>query len=82
MTDLERVPALDEAPYGALFRALQRWMWMGQGSTTYAHYRQMCAYLAARGHAFMTTSALYHEVTEAAAEHAGARAAALDPETA
>jgi len=62
MTDLERVPALDAAPYGALFRTLQRWMWVGQGPTSYDHYRRMCAYLASRGHVFLTATALYGEV--------------------
>lgn len=62
MTDLERVAALDRAPYGALFRALQRWMWVGQGTTSYGHYRDMCAYLGGRGYRFSTTSALYREV--------------------
>ncbi len=64
MTDLLRVPALDEAPYGALFRWLQRWMWLGHGRDTVAFFRQMMGDLRARGFTFETTNGLYRRLRE------------------
>jgi peptidoglycan/xylan/chitin deacetylase (PgdA/CDA1 family) len=64
MTDLLRVPALDQAPYGALFRLLQRWMWLGQNGDTFAFFRRMYAYLRDRGFSFETTNGCYERLTE------------------
>jgi peptidoglycan/xylan/chitin deacetylase (PgdA/CDA1 family) len=64
MTDLLRVPALEQAPYGALFRLLQRWMWLGHGGDTFAFFRQMCAYLRDRGFTFETTNGLYQRIRQ------------------
>lgn len=62
MTDLLRVRALEEAPYGGLFRLLQRWMWLGHGRDTFAFFRQMMGDLRARGFAFETTNGLYERL--------------------
>jgi peptidoglycan/xylan/chitin deacetylase (PgdA/CDA1 family) len=65
MTDLLRVPALDAAPYGALFRLLQHWMWLGNGGDTFAFFRQMMGDLRDRGYTFETTNGLYRRLAAA-----------------
>jgi peptidoglycan/xylan/chitin deacetylase (PgdA/CDA1 family) len=64
MTDLLRVPALEQAPYGPLFRLMQRWMWMGHDGDTFAFFRLMCGYLRTRGFTFETTNGLYERIRQ------------------
>ncbi len=63
MTDLVRSPALEKAPYGRVFRAMQRWMWLGHREDTFAAYQAACDDLRGRGFTFMTTSDLYDQVS-------------------
>ncbi len=62
MTDLVRSPALGEAPYGRVFRAMQRWMWLGHREDTFDAYQGTCDYLRRRGFTFMTTAGLFEKV--------------------
>jgi peptidoglycan/xylan/chitin deacetylase (PgdA/CDA1 family) len=62
MTDLVRSPALAEARYGRLFEWMQRWMWLGHGSDSFATFTTLCTYLRSHGFTFMRTSDLYAQI--------------------
>jgi hypothetical protein len=41
---------------------MQRWMWLGHGSDSFAAFTTLCTYLRSHGFTFMRTSDLYAQI--------------------
>jgi peptidoglycan/xylan/chitin deacetylase (PgdA/CDA1 family) len=64
MVDLQRVPCLAQARFGAVLKAAYRMTWWGRGENTHDDLRWTIRLLRRRGYRFTTLSALYREVQD------------------